>query len=160
MKAYSIPFMWKRSCNRLALFATMSILVCLLPGIGAHSAEKMVNATLMSEDEAIQLGEEFGLIVGEVDEELRDFLGLQQAEGVVVFEVIGGKPADLAGVKAKSIIKEIDSHEIRNLEDFGTALKHAIGTENFSLVTYEPADPANQGITGGVQFHFVRIEKA
>ena len=113
----------------------------------------------MTDEEALQLGESFGLVVGEVDEELRDYLGLQRAEGVVVFEVIGGKPADLAGIKAKSIIKEIDSKEITNLTDFGNALKAALPIENFSLVTYQPADPSNQGISGGVQFHFVRIEK-
>ena len=113
----------------------------------------------MTDDEALQLGESFGLVVGEVDEELREYLGLERAEGVVVFEVIGGKPADLAGIKAKSIIKEIDSKEIRNLTDFGIALKAALPIENFSLVTYQPADPSNQGISGGVQFHFVRIEK-
>ena len=55
----------------------------------------------MTDEEALQLGETFGVVVGEVDEELRDYLGLQRAEGVVVFEVIGGKPADLAGIKAK-----------------------------------------------------------
>jgi len=119
----------------------------------------MLASTPMSEDEAIQLGEEFGLIVGEVDEELRAYLGLERAEGVVVFEVIGGKPADLAGIKARSIIKEIDSHDIHTLKEFGTALKIALTTENFSLATYEPADPTNQGLTGGVHFHFVRVKK-
>ena len=113
----------------------------------------------MSEEEALQLGEEFGVVVGEVDEELRDFLGLQRAEGVVVFEVIGGKPADLAGVKARSIIKEIDQVDIKTLVDFGRALKAALRTENFSLATYEPADPDTQGVAGGINFHFVRIEK-
>ena len=132
------------------------LLISLLPvqlGLANPSIPTMTN------EEALQLGESFGLVVGEVDEELRDYLGLQRAEGVVVFEVIGGKPADLAGIKAKSIIKEIDSKEIRNLTDFGNALKAALPIENFSLVTYQPADPSNQGISGGVQFHFVRFEK-
>lgn len=114
---------------------------------------------VMTEEEAVQLGEEFGVVVGEVDEELRDFLGLQRAEGVVVFEVIGGKPADLAGIKARSIIKEIDQVDIKTLADFGRALKAALRTENFSLATYEPADPDTQGVVGGINFHFVRIEK-
>ncbi|GJL49074.1 MAG: hypothetical protein NPIRA01_03010 [Nitrospirales bacterium] len=122
-------------------------------------SQTMLTSTPMSEDEAIQLGEEFGLIVGEVDEELRAYLGLERAEGVVVFEVIGGKPADLAGIKARSLIKEIDSHDIHTLKEFGTALKIALTTENFSLATYEPADPTNQGLTGGVHFHFVRVKK-
>ncbi len=140
---------------------TVLIVLFLLFPLTVESvfSESMLTSTPMSEDEAIQLGEEFGLIIGEVDEELRAYLGLERAEGVVVFEVIGGKPADLAGIKAQSIIKEIDSHDIHTLKEFGIALKTAMTTENFSLATYEPADPTNQGLTGGVHFHFVRIKK-
>jgi S1-C subfamily serine protease len=78
----------------------------------------------------------------------------------VVFEVIGGKPAELAGIKVGSIIKEIDKVEIRTLEDFGRALKSALQTENFTIATYEPADPEGQGVSGGINFHFVRTDKA
>ena len=134
----------------------MLLLISLIP---AQLSLANPSIPAMTDEEALQLGESFGLVVGEVDEELRDYLGLQRAEGVVVFEVIGGKPADLAGIKAKSIIKEIDSKEINNLTDFGNALKAALPIENFSLVTYQPPDPSNQGISGGVQFHFVRFEK-
>ena len=114
----------------------------------------------VTEEEALRLGEEFGIIVGEVDEEIREFLGLERPEGVVVFEVIGGKPADLAGIKPRALIKEINSVEIRNLKDFGLALREALPTENFTVATYEPADPDNQGISGGINFHFVRVEKS
>ena len=143
----------------LSLFA-IPLLILLSSLTNAQTPESSARHAPMSQDEALQLGEDFGLIVGEVDEELREYLGLQKAEGVVVFEVIGGKPADLAGIKAKSIIKEIDSREIKSLQDFGSALKQALVIENFSLVTYEPANATDQGITGGIQFHFVRIEKA
>ena len=56
-------------------------------------------------------------------------------------------------------IKEIDKVEIRTLEDFGRALKAALRTQNFTVATYEPADPESQGLTGGINFHFVRVEK-
>lgn len=114
----------------------------------------------MTKEQAVKLGENFGIIVGEVDEEIREFLGLEQAKGVVVFEVIGGKPAALAGIKSRALIKEINSVEVTTLEDFGLALQEALSTENFSVATYEPADPDNQGISGGINFHFVRIEKS
>lgn len=110
-------------------------------------------------EEALRLGEEFGVVVGEVDEETRDYLGLQRAEGVVVYEVIGGRPADLAGVKVKTIIMEIDKYEIRTLEDFGAALRAALATENFTVATYEPPDPVHPTFSGGVNFHFVRTNK-
>ena len=114
----------------------------------------------MTKEQAVKLGEEFGVIVGEVDEEIREFLGLERAEGVVVFEVLGGKPAALAGIKPRALIKEINSVEVTTLEDFGLALRSALPKENFSVATYEPADPDNQGISGGINFHFVRIEKS
>jgi C-terminal processing protease CtpA/Prc len=122
-------------------------------------APAMKNSTEAAIEEALRLGEEFGVVVGEVDEETREYLGLQRAEGVVVYEVIAGRPADLAGIKVKAVIKEIDKYEIRTLEDFGRALKAVRATENFTVATYEPADPDNQGLAGGVNFHFVRTEK-
>ena len=113
----------------------------------------------MTEEKALALAEEFGVDVGEVDEELRDYLGLTKAEGVVVFAVIGGTPADLAGVKVKTIIKEVDTYEIKTLLDLGHALEVTMPTQNFTVATYEPADPTNQGVTGGLNFHFVRVQK-
>ena len=114
----------------------------------------------MTKELAVELGEEFGIIVGEVDEEIREVLGLERAEGVVVFEVIGGKPAALAGIKPRALIKEVNSVEISTLEDFGLALQEAMRTENFSLATYEPAGLDDQGVSGGINFHFVRVEKS
>lgn len=127
------------------------------PGVQVALAAGNNNKAMI--EEALRLGEEFGVIVGEVDEETRDYLGLQRAEGVVVYEVIGGRPADLAGIKVKTIIKEIDKHEIRTIEDFGVALKAALATENFSVATYEPPDSVNPTFSGGVNFHFVRTAK-
>lgn len=151
--------------NRVQLFRNFShlalvsfLLICMVGFPQALKAEPIHGA--MSEEEAILLGEEFGRVVGQVDEEIRDFLGLERAEGVVVFEVIGGKPAALAGIKPRALIKEINSVDIKTLKDFGRALKDAMPTENFTVATYEPADPDNQGISGGINFHFVRIEKS
>lgn len=113
----------------------------------------------MTEEEAARLGEEFGIVVGPVDEEIQKELKMQKPEGVVVFEVIGGTPAELAGIKVRAVIKEIDKVEVRNMLDFGRALKRALPTENFTVGTYEPADPEVQGVGGLINFHFVRIVK-
>ena len=109
----------------------------------------------MTEEKALQLAEEFGVDVGEVDEDIREFLGLTKAEGVVVFEVIGGSPADLSGIKVKAILKEVDIFEIRTLIDLGRALEKTLPTQNFTVATYEPM--TGVGVTGGLNFHFVRI---
>lgn len=77
-----------------------------------------------------------------------------------MFEVLGGKPAELAGIKPATLIKEINSEDIQTLEDFGRALKAAMKIENFSVATYAPADLDTQGVMGGIQFHFVRVKKS
>lgn len=112
----------------------------------------------MTADEAIQLGEEFGIAVGEVDEEVQKELKLQRPEGVAVFEVIGNSRADYAGIKVRSVIKEIDKKEVRNLIDFGKAVKVAMKECNFTVGTYEPADPGDP-VGWGVNFHFVGCKR-
>jgi S1-C subfamily serine protease len=111
----------------------------------------------MTNEKALILAEKFGIDVGEVDEEIQKILGLTKPEGVVVFAVIGGSPAELSGIKVKAVIKEVDKHEIKTLIDLGNALEQSLPTKNFTVATYEPADPDNQGVTGGLNFHFVRI---
>lgn len=113
----------------------------------------------MTEDRAYALAEEFGIDVGEVDEEIKEVLGLTKAEGVVVFGVIGSSPADRAGIKVKAVIKEVDGKDIRTMLDLGKALEKAMPTQNFSVATFEPAGIDDQGVGGGLNFHFVRVEK-
>ncbi|MCS6318982.1 MAG: PDZ domain-containing protein [Nitrospira sp.] len=112
----------------------------------------------MTVEEAVQLGEEFGIAVGEVDEEVQKELKLQRPEGVAVFEVIGNSRADYAGIKVRSVIKEIDKKEVRNLIDFGKAVKAAMKECNFTVGTYEPADPGDP-VGWGVNFHFVGCKR-
>jgi len=116
------------------------------------------DAVAMTEDEAVRLGEEFGVMVGSVDEDIRKELKLQEAKGVAVFEVIGNSRADYAGIKVRSVIKEIDKTEIRNMTDFGIAIKKAMKECNFTLGTYEPADPGDP-VGWGVNFHFVGCKR-
>ncbi len=121
-------------------------------------ASKAAGQNGMTEEEALRLGEEFGLVVGQVDEEIRKELKLQIPEGVAVFEVIGNSQADYAGIKVKSIIKEIDKVEVKNLIDFGKALKRAMPQCNFTVGTYETADPSDP-VGWGVNFHFVGCKR-
>ena len=112
----------------------------------------------MTEEEAATLGEEFGIVVGPVDEEIQQELKLQKPQGVAVFEVIGNLRADYAGIKVRSVIKEIDKEEIRNMADFGRAIKKAMKECNFTVGTYEPADPGDP-VGWGVNFHFVGCKR-
>jgi len=123
----------------------------LVVGMGSVSA---ATEPVMTEEEAARLGEEFGIVVGAVDEEIQKELKLQQPQGVAVFEVIGNSRADYAGIKVRSVIKEIDKREIRTMADFGLAIKKAMKECNFTVGTYEPADPGDP-VGWGVNFHFV-----
>jgi C-terminal processing protease CtpA/Prc len=136
------------------------VLVCWsYMGVGMASSPEPAQSSngQMTEEKAIKLAEQFGVDVGAVDKEIQEMLGLTKAEGVVVFAVIGGSPAELSGIKVKAVIKEVDTYEIRTLVDLGNALEQTMSTKNFTVATYEPADIGDQGVTGGLNFHFVRV---
>lgn len=140
-------------------FCVCGVMLSVAEGFGSAGAD--TGATTngeMTAEEAIQLGEDFGIAVGEVDEEIRKELKLQRAEGVAVFEVIGNSRADYAGIKVRSVIKEIDKKEVRTLIDFGKAVKASLKECNFTVGTYEPADPGDP-VGWGVNFHFVGCKR-
>lgn len=133
-------------------------LCCGLALCGMGNVQAAMQNGAMTEDEAYKLGEEFGIVVGAVDEEIQKELKLQKPQGVAVFEVIGNSRADYAGIKVRSVIKEIDKQEIRNMMDFGRAIKKAMKECNFTVGTYEPADPGDP-VGWGVNFHFVGCKR-
>ena len=141
--------------TRKMLILVMFCSLCM--GLGKTSTSVLAQSTngQMTEEKAIALAEQFGVDVGEVDEEIKEMLGLTKAEGVVVFAVIGGSPAELSGIKVKAVIKEVDTFEIRTLLDLGRALEKTLQIQNFTVATYEPM--TGVGVTGGLNFHFVRI---
>lgn len=122
------------------------------------AAQKAAPNKEMTKEDAVHLGEEFGIVVEEVDEGIRKELNLQRIEGVAVLEVIGNSQADYAGIKVRSIIKEIDKVEVKNMIDFGKALKRAMEQCNFTVGTYETADPSDP-VGWGVNFHFVGCKR-
>ena len=130
----------------------------MLAGGLAPAATETDGQEPMTVEEATRLGEEFGVIVAEVDEEIQKELKLQRPQGVAVFEVIGNSRADYAGIKVRSVIKEIDKKEIKNMIDFGRSIKVAMKECNFTLGTYEPADPGDP-VGWGVNFHFVGCKR-
>ncbi len=144
-------------CSGRILLLVLSVLMLAVSG-GIQTALAAAEAEAMTEEEAIRLGEEFGVAVGAVDEEIQKELKLQQPQGVAVFEVIGNSRADYAGIKVRSVIKEIDKKEIRNIVDFGLAIKKAMKECNFTVGTYEPADPGDP-VGWGVNFHFVGCKR-
>jgi membrane-associated protease RseP (regulator of RpoE activity) len=141
-----------RILRELILLEIMLFGSVMFGGLGTVQATTQNGA--MTEEEASKLGEEFGIVVGAVDEDIQKELKLQKPQGVAVFEVIGNSRADHAGIKVRSVIKEIDKQEIRTMVDFGRAIKKAMKECNFTVGTYEPADPGDP-VGWGVNFHFV-----
>ncbi len=141
--------LWRGRAFVLCVGLCMGILGCIV-SVPVSAADREP----MTVDEAARLGEEFGVIVGDVDENIKKELNLERAQGVAVFEVVGSSRADNAGIKVRSIIKEIDKVEIRNMIDFGRAIKRGMKACNFTVGTYEPADPGDP-VGWGVNFHFV-----
>lgn len=105
--------------------------------------------------DVIALAEEFGLIVGPVTEDIRKELNLRAPEGVAVFEVIGDSLAERAGIKVHAVITEINKKPVRNLDDFGRLLTEYLKEGNFTVGTWEPTNPENQGMGQQMNFHFV-----
>lgn len=141
-----------------ALVVCAGIIAALLIVPASAWTAKDGAADGMTVDEAAKLGEDFGVVVGEVDEEIQKELKLQRPQGVAVFEVIGNSRADYAGIKVRSVIKEIDKKEVKNMLDFGRHIKKAMHECNFTVGTYEPADPGDP-VGWGVNFHFVGCKR-
>ncbi|TRZ98794.1 MAG: PDZ domain-containing protein [Nitrospiraceae bacterium] len=105
--------------------------------------------------DVIAMAEEFGLIVGPVTEDIRKELNLRSAEGVAVFEIIGDSLAERAGIKVGAVITEINKKPVKSLDDFGRLLTEVLKEGNFTVGTWEPTSPENQGIGQQMNFHFV-----
>ena len=142
-----------------------AVLLVLMAGGAPASAEPSsdtksvaVSADTSSDKrskDVITMAEEFGIIVGPVTEDIKKELNLRSAEGVAVFEVVGDSLAERAGIKVHAVIAEINKKPVRNLDDFGRLLTEVLKEGNFTVGTWEPTNPENQGQGGQMNFHFV-----
>jgi len=99
-----------------------------------------------------------GVIVLPVTEDIRKELNLRAAEGVAVMDIIGDSLGEKAGIKVGAVITEINKVPVRNLDDLGRLLPEALEKGNFTVGTWEPTNPENQGQGGQMNFHFVPKE--
>ena len=102
--------------------------------------------------------QQLGVIVQPVTEDIRKELNLRAAEGVAVMDIIGDSLGEKAGIKVGAVITEINKVPIRNLDDLGRLLPEALERGNFTVGTWEPTNPENQGQGGQMNFHFVPKE--
>ncbi len=141
------------------------VVVALMVAVALASADPSSDkkSTAVSADKSsdkknkdvIAMAEEFGLIVGPVTEDIKKELNLRSAEGVAVYEIIGDSLAERAGIKVHAVIAEINKKPVRNLDDFGRLLAEVLKEGNFTVGTWEPTNPENQGQGGQMNFHFV-----
>lgn len=105
--------------------------------------EKRITVTLASLDEArdiaqseIQSVGELGLTVQTITSELEQQLGVRSGQGVVVTEVKRGSVAAMAGLRAGSVIMQVNRHTVNSGADFSNALKqHRLGKQILFLVS-------------------------
>jgi serine protease Do len=65
---------------------------------------------------------DLGMQVQNITPVLRSELGIRDKSGVVVTNMTPGGPADDAGIQQGDVIKEINHHQIRNLNDYDNAI--------------------------------------
>lgn len=127
----------------------------VLAGFLGLAVVSPADAAAVKGADPMALAEEFGAIVGPVTEDIRKELNLRTSEGVAVFEIIGDSLADLAGIKVKSVIAEINNQPVRDLDAFGRLLSQALTQGNATIGSWEPANPEDQGAGQQMNFHFV-----
>ena len=118
--------------------------------IGASPA-----ATSAPPPDPVALGKEFGVIVGPLTLDVRKELNIKLTDGVAVFAIIGNSPAEAAGIEPRVVIIEINHRRVHNLEEFGRLLAEVLPMGNFTVGTWEPTTPDNQGQSQQMNFYFV-----
>jgi hypothetical protein len=103
----------------------------------------------------VALGKEFGVIVGPLTPDIRKELNVRLTNGVAVFAIIGNSLAEAAGLKSRVVITEINHRRVHNLEEFGRLLAEVLPMGNFTVGTWEPTSPDEQGQSQQVNFYFV-----
>jgi serine protease Do len=76
----------------------------------------------------------FGLTVKDLDPKLAHDMGLGQTKGVVVYSVRPGSPADVAGMRSRDIIVEINRQGVGNVEAYQHAIKSGGGKAVLLLI--------------------------
>ncbi len=147
-------------CRSIVAIVMMTWIIGLVPAAADPGTDKKSvsvdkSAVDKRNKDVIAMAEEFGLIVGPVTEDIRKELNLRAAEGVAVFDIIGDSLAEKAGIKVGAVIAEINKKPVRNLDDFGRLLTEVLKEGNFTVGTWEPTNPENQGIGQQMNFHFV-----
>ncbi len=70
-----------------------------------------------------------GIAVRNITPELMERYGIDEKEGVFVYNVTPDSPAQKAGIRRGDIIKEVDRKPVRNVEELRRVLKDAEGKE-------------------------------
>jgi serine protease Do len=68
---------------------------------------------------------DLGIAVEEITPQLQNQFGIKDRRGVVIVEVASGSPADMAGLQAGDVIKEMNRKAVGNLNDYEKAMARA-----------------------------------
>ncbi|MFP4369277.1 MAG: S1C family serine protease [Candidatus Kapaibacterium sp.] len=74
-----------------------------------------------------------GMEIRELDDELARYLGTDKTEGVVIFAIERGSPADRSGLEPGDIIQKIDDMKILRPDDYYIAVNDAVTGQELDL---------------------------
>ncbi len=64
-----------------------------------------------------------GLLLADINKDIKDVLNLSQDKGVVVYGTVEGSPAQIAGIKQKDIITAFNSKKVNSVYDYNYCLR-------------------------------------
>lgn len=92
---------------------------------GKEAELKLTVAELTAEKMASRTPSNIGLTVDDIKPKWKRGFRLMETTGVIVLEVSPGSPADEAGMQPGDVIKEVNRHPVRNLNDYSDAMEKA-----------------------------------
>jgi serine protease Do len=90
--------------------------------LGKRPPQEQLGQQMEGESEA---GEQLGITVQNLTDNLAERLGYEDISGVVISGVKPGSLAAMAGLKTGMLITEVDRKQIHNIKDFNEALSRA-----------------------------------
>jgi len=79
-------------------------------------------------------GSRMGISVQDLTEQLGEYFGVKEGEGVLITEVIEGSPAEEAGLKAGDVILEIDDRKVEDTGELFEAISEKEKGDRIELV--------------------------
>ena len=79
-----------------------------------------------------------GMELSRFTSEIASDIGAEHVDGLYVWRVYPGTPADLAGITAGSIIMKVGKNVVRTVQDFVAGIREETDRSRIPLIVQEP----------------------